>query len=322
MGEAVGEEYVRRHFSPSAKRQIEELVDNLTKAYRIRIQSLDWMEPATKKSALEKLDAVKRKLAYPEIWRDYSSMKIDGESYFGNCINASEFEFKRRMGKLGKPVDRAEWHMYPQTVNAYYNHNMTEIVFPAAIMQPPFFDPEADDALNYAGIGAVIGHELTHGFDDQGSKFDAQGNMRNWWTETDRKNFESKTEKVVEQFNTYKPLDDISINGKLTLGENIADLGGLSIAYDAFRITLKEQGKEMEIGDLTPDERFFTNWAQIWRVNMSEEALRLRLNTDPHSPGKYRANATISNMPEFYKTFGCETGDKMYREEKDRIKIW
>ncbi len=322
MGEALGQEYVARHFSPKAKQRINELVDNLTTVYRARIEKLDWMESATKEAAIKKLAAIKRKLGYPDTWRDYTALKINTDSYAQNCMRANAFEFQRQLNKLGKPVDRNEWEMYPQTVNAYFHPTMNEIVFPAGILQPPFFHEDADDAINYGGIGTVIGHELTHAFDDEGSKFDDQGDLRDWWTAKDREHFDAKTKKVVEQFNAFKPFPDVSVNGALTLGENIADLGGLVLAYEALQLALAKKGTSELIDGLTPNQRFFINYAQTECGQAREEEARRRINTDPHSPSQYRVNGPLANMSEFYEAFDCKSGDQLYRPEEDRAKIW
>lgn len=323
LGEAVGQLYVAKAFSPASKARVKAMVDIMMGVYRERIKQLDWMSDSTKTRALEKLGSFTLKLGYPDKWKDYTSLDISRESFFQNYYNAQRYEFIRNLAKLGQPIDRNEWGMSPQTVNAYYNPLMNEIVFPAAIMQPPFFNPEADDAVNYGGIGAVIGHEITHGFDDQGSKFDATGNLKDWWTEQDRERFNAKTAKMVKQFNDIKVFDDLNVNGELTLGENIADLGGLTMSYLAYQKSM--QAKDMavtEIDGLTPEQRFFIGWAQVWRSQYRPEALRQQVLTNPHSPGNIRAIAPPTNMPDFYKAFGVREGDKMYRNEADRVKVW
>lgn len=321
MGEALGQLFVEKYFKPESKARVSEMVDNLMIAYKERIEQLDWMSPETKEKAKKKLTTVIRKLGYPDKWRDYAALEISKDSHFKNATNAYKFEMKRNFDKLGKPVDKMEWLMSPPTVNAYYQPTTNEITFPAGIMQPPFFFADADDAVNYAGIGAVIGHELTHGFDDQGSQFDEMGNLKNWWTDTDKKKFEEKTKMVVQQYSNFVAIDSLHVNGELTLGENIADFGGIMIAYQAFKKT--KQGKSTEkIDGLTPDQRFFMSWANIWRTNYTPEALKKQVNTNPHSPAEFRANGPISNMKEFYEAFGIKDGDKMWRNEAERIKIW
>lgn len=321
MGELIGELYVKKYFTPQAKERVNLMVDNLISAYKERIKSRTWLEDQTKSAALLKLDKVMRKLAYPDRWRDYSKLSVGKDSYCDNVNRASEFWFQYNLSKLGKPVDKSEWAMSPQTINAYYNPGFNEIVFPAAIMQPPFFDPMADDAVNYGAMGAVIGHELTHGFDDQGCQYDAEGNLRNWWTEKDKSLFDQRAQKLVDQFNHYMPIDSLTINGKLTLGENIADLGGLTIAYAALQKTLALKPK-VKIDGFTPEQRFFINFAQVWRNNIRPEELKKRLKTDPHSPGKFRANGTVRNMPEFYEAFGITKENKMYLPPDQRVEIW
>ncbi len=323
LGEALGQVYVDRHFKPEAKTRMLELVGNLMKTYDKRIRTLDWMSEETKTKALEKLSTFVRKIGYTDKWTDYTPLSIDrSKSYFENVLAASKFQTAENVAYLGKPIDRQKWGMTPPTVNAYYSPVMNEIVFPAGILQFPFFDNDADDAVNYGGIGAVIGHEISHGFDDQGAKFDKDGNLKNWWTESDTKKFEVKTNMIVEQFNNYKVLDTLRVNGKLTLGENIADLGGLSVSYDAFK-TYSPQGKSDALIDgFTSDQRFFLSWAQVWRSKMRPEAQANQIQTDPHSPGKFRCNGPLTNMMEFYNVFGVKQGDKMYRAEADRAKIW
>ncbi len=320
LDEAVGELYVKRHFSEDAKKKINKLVDHLTAAYRSRIEKLDWMSAETKEKAIAKLGTVTRKLGYPDKWRDYSALPIDADSYVENYVHAHEFEFDRQMNKLGKPVDRAEWYMEPQTVNACYHPVLNEVLFPAAFLQPPFFDPNADDATNFGAIGSAIGHELTHGFDDQGAQFDLLGNLQNWWTPEDKARFDKQTAHLAEQFDSYEALPGLQVNGKLTLGENIADLGGLLIAYDGLALTLS--------GDITKGvdkdnaQRFFVGYAVTERAKYRDEATRTQVQTDPHSPSLFRVNGPISNMKEFYNTYDLKRGDKLYREEPDRVKIW
>ncbi len=321
MGEALGEVYVKKYFSDDAKKRCLEMVNNMQAVYRERIQKLDWMTDSTKTQAIAKLDVFITKIGYPDKFKDYSKLEIDRSSYARNVLRANEFAFDQMINKLGKPVDKKEWGMSPYTVNAYYNPTINEIVFPAGILQFPFFDPQADDAVNYGGIGAVIGHEMTHGFDDQGCQYDKDGNLKNWWTPTDEKRFKEKTTVLVKQYNEYTVLDTVHVNGELTLGENIADLGGISIAYDAFKRTA--QGKaNAKIDGFTADQRFFFGWAQVWRQNITDENLMQRIVTDPHSPGKYRSNGPLSNMVEFYEAFGVKEGDKMWRPEAERLKVW
>lgn len=320
LGEVLGKLYVERHFPPEAKLRMDELVENLKKAYAKRIQALDWMTPVTKKAALEKLSKFTTKIGYPSEWKDYSKLKINGD-LVGNYLRAAEVEFKRDMDKLDGPIDRNEWFMTPQTVNAYYNPTMNEIVFPAAILQPPFFNLEADDAVNYGGIGGVIGHEISHGFDDQGSRFDGDGNKRNWWGDDDRNEFKKRTDKLVEQYSQYEPFEGMHLNGEFTLGENIGDLGGMAVAYEAYQISL--DGKEAPVIDgLTGDQRFFLGWGQIWRRLYRPEELKKRLVTDPHSPSRYRCNGILSNMDAFYEAFEIPEDSAMYIAPEDRVRIW
>ncbi|ARD23547.1 M13 family metallopeptidase [Shewanella japonica] len=321
LGEVVGKVYVKRHFTSAAKERMSELVENLRGAYGTSIDSLDWMSADTKVAAKDKLAKFNPKIGYPDKWKDYSKLTIKGDDLVGNAQRASVESHNKDIAKLGGPIDKGEWHMTPQTVNAYYNPTMNEIVFPAAILQPPFFNMQADDAVNYGGIGAVIGHEMGHGFDDQGAKFDGEGNMRDWWTESDLEAFTAKGKALVSQYNGYQVFDDLHVNGELTLGENIGDLSGVTIAYKAYKMSL--DGKEAPVIDgLTGDERFFMGFTQIWRVKMKEEALRNRVATDPHSPGHFRALGALSNMPEFYSTYDVKEGDKMYIEPAKRVKIW
>ncbi|XZF16049.1 M13 family metallopeptidase [Chitinophagaceae bacterium MMS25-I14] len=321
IGELLGQMYVDANFKPQAKLRMQELVNNLQRTYASRIERLDWMSPQTKKLALGKLNSFMKKIGYPDKWKDYSKLSIVGNDYVKNILAASAFEYDFNLGKLGKPVDRSEWGMTPPTVNAYYNPGFNEIVFPAGILQYPFFDFSADDAVNYGGIGAVIGHEMTHGFDDQGRQYAADGNLKDWWTPEDAKKFEEKANVVVKQFNDYTVLDSVHVNGELTLGENLADLGGLAIAYEAFKKTKEGQSTE-KIDGFTPDQRFFLSWAQVWRANTRPEELASRIMTDPHSPSELRCNGPLSNMQEFYKAFNIQPGDKMYRQPDMRAKVW
>lgn len=320
LGELVGELYVNKHFKPAAKKRMGELVDNLKTAFAQRIETLEWMGPGTKKQALEKLSQFTTKIGYPDEWKDYTKLSI-GDSLPVNLIAAANFEHQRMLDKLGQPIDRGEWHMTPQTINAYYNPTMNEIVFPAAILQPPFFNMAADDAVNYGGIGAVIGHELSHGFDDKGSQYDGNGNLRDWWTEEDRSEFEQRADGLVKQYNGFKPLDDMSVNGELTLGENIGDLGGLNVAYHAYQLSL--DGKPAPVIDgLTGDQRFFLGWAQVWRRLYREPELRRRLMVDPHSPSQYRVNGIVWNMDAFYEAFDIKEGSPMFIPKDQRVRIW
>ena len=323
MGEAVGQIYVEKHFPPSAKAAMDELIANLIRAYRHSITHLDWMSEETKQRALEKLEKFTPKIGYPSKWRDYSSLEIKADDLIGNLARISAFQRAYELAKLGKPVDRSEWLMTPQTVNAYYNPVWNEIVFPAAILQPPFFNAEADLAANYGAIGAVIGHEIGHGFDDQGSKFDGYGNMVDWWSESDRAEFEKRAQALIEQYDQLTPeeLPDVTVNGALTVGENIGDLGGLSIAYKAYLLAL--DGTEPEIIDeLTGAQRFFLSWSQAWRGKVRPEELRRRIATDPHSPAEFRCNQIVANLEEFYEAFGVSEGDRLWREPAARVRIW
>jgi putative endopeptidase len=319
LGEALGAVYVDKYFSPAAKAHAKEMVNNLIAALREDMPTLSWMSPETKKMALAKLEAFTVKIGYPDKWRDYSKLKIDRESYADNVIRSFEFEYARQLAKIGKPLDRTEWVMTPPTVNAYYNSGMNEIVFPAGILQPPFYSPTADDAVNYGGMGAVIGHEISHGFDDQGSKFDGQGNLHEWWTPEDRKNFTERGDCVVNQFNSYEVEPGLHQNGKLVLGESIGDLGGLAIAYAAYEKSIAGH-RPPDIDGFTPEQRFFLGWAQVWGTNQRAEAARTQTNTDPHPLARFRGNGPISNMEAFAKAFGCKKGDPMVREQA--CKIW
>ena len=321
LGEVVGKVYVEKHFSPEAKERMVTMVKNLLKAYTESIKKLDWMSPATKKEALKKVDKFMIKIGYPDKWRNYSKLKIDKNDLYGNSQRATEFEYQRNLDKLGKPVDRTEWGMTPQTVNAYYNPSLNEIVFPAAILQPPFFDLKADDAVNYGAIGAVIGHEIGHGFDDQGSTFDGEGVLKNWWTDADLAAFKSKTGALVAQYSSFKAFPDLSVNGAYTLGENIGDLGGLSIAIKAYKESLG--GKEAPVMDgFTGMQRVFMGWGQVWGEKTREEALRSQIASDPHSPAKFRINGVVRNVPEFYEAFNIKPTDSLYLAPEKRVKIW
>ncbi len=321
IGDLLGQLYVEKYFKPQAKARMQELIGNLIKAYEIRIRNLDWMSDVTKEKALAKLKAFTPKIAYPDKWKDYPGLVIKPDTYFENVRNASRWSYNETLSQLGKPVDRSRWGMTPPTVNAYYSPLMNEIVFPAGILQFPFFHPEADDAYNYGAIGAVIGHEISHGFDDSGSQYDKDGTLRNWWTPEDRKKFEAKAKLLQEQFDAYTILDSLHVNGKLTLGENIGDLGGLNAAYEAFKMT--PQGKSNEkIDGFTPDQRFFLAWAQIWRSNTLPDRAAQLIVTDTHSPDSFRAIGAPVNMDAWYKAFDIKPGDKLYKRPEDRIKIW
>jgi putative endopeptidase len=322
LRDALGQAYVAQYFTPAAKQRALEMVRNLESVFHDRIQTLGWMSDTTKTQAETKLAAFTNKIGYPDKWRDYSTLNIQPGPFINNVMAVRRYENRRNLAKIGQPVDRTEWGMTPPTVNAYYNSSMNEIVFPAGILQPPFYDPNADDAVNYGGMGSVIGHEMTHGFDDQGSQYDAQGNLRNWWGASDLEKFKRGTGLVASQFDSYTVLDSLHVNGKLTLGENLADLGGLSISYAALEKALAEKGRPANIDGFTPEQRFFLAWAQIWRANSTPEAVRLRINTDPHSPGEWRTNGPLSNLPQFAAAFGCKPGDPMVRSESVRPVIW
>ena len=321
LGEMVGKVYVKNYFPPEAKERMLELVGNLINAYEKSIKELDWMGEETKLQALDKLHKFTPKIGYPDEWRDYSALDIEADDLFGNLERATVAEYERQLNRQGGPVDRGEWGMTPQTVNAYYNPTLNEIVFPAAILQPPFFDLEADDAVNYGAIGAVIGHEIGHGFDDSGSTFDGNGELRNWWTDDDRAEFEKRTAKLVEQYNAFAPFDDLNVNGEFTLGENIGDLGGISIGLLAYEMSLN--GEEAPVIDgLTGQQRVFLGYGQVWRNKYRDEALRLLIGTNPHSPSMYRTNGAVRNVPEFYEAFNVQEGDALYLPPEERVKIW
>lgn len=338
FGDALGKLYVEKAFSPTAKAKAQTLVANVRSALRDRINALDWMSEATKKEAIAKLDAINVKIGYPDKWKDYSAVEIKRDDYLGNVLNATRAEFQRQVARLGKPIDRDVWGMTAPQVNAYYSAGLNEIVFPAGILQPPFFDERADDASNYGGIGMVIGHELTHGFDDRGRKFDAVGNRRDWWTETDAARYTAKADAIAKQYDAFAPLPDMKINGKFTLGENIADFGGLRVAYlgmqrahaqleQQFLPALGQRPADVQfriprIDGLTANQRFFLNYAQSWRQNMREPELRRRLMTDSHSPARFRVLGPLGNLPEFSEAFGCKSGDAMVRDTVDQVTIW
>jgi putative endopeptidase len=320
LGEALGQLYVQKYFPPEAKARALEMVHNLIAALRDDLKTLAWMGPETRAQAAAKLEAFAVKIGYPDKWRDYSALKVERESYVHNLERAAEFEFQRRLNKIGKPVDRSEWGMTPPTVNAYNNSSMNEIVFPAGIMQPPFYDPKADDAVNYGGMGAVIGHEITHGFDDHGSQFDAKGNLKDWWQPEDQKNFKERAQCVSDQFDAYVVDGDLHENGKLVLGESIADLGGLTISYAAYEKSLQGRPRPADKDGFTPEQRFFLGWAQVWGANERLEYARLMANTNPHPLPRFRGNGPLSNMAEFARAFACKKGDPMVREKI--CKIW
>ena len=321
IGEGLGKLYVAKYFPPENKARMEKLVGNLLEAYHQSIDTLDWMTPATKKEAQAKLASFMTKIGYPSKWRDYSALQIKKDDLLGNVERATEFEYLRNINKLGTPIDRTEWGMTPQTVNAYYNPEMNEIVFPAAILQPPFFNANADDAVNYGAIGAVIGHEISHGFDDQGAQYDGTGNLRDWWTKEDHDHFKAKTEALVKQYSAYEPVAGYHVNGELTLGENIADNSGLAIAYKAYKLSLG--GREPAVIDgLTGFQRFYLGFGQVWRGKTRDNAAIVRIKTDPHSPPQVRADATVKNQPGFYDAFGIKEGDKMYLPPDQRVIMW
>jgi putative endopeptidase len=321
LGEALGQYYVQRNFPPDAKAKAIVMVKNLIDALRTDLSTLDWMSPATRQQAIKKLEAINLKIGYPDKWRDYSELKVDRVSYVGNMLRGRRFEFERDLAKIGKPVDRGEWDMTPPTVNAYYNPLMNEIVFPAGILQPPFFDPNGDPAINYGGMGAIMGHEMTHGFDDQGARFDAQGNLKNWWTPADLKNFKDRGDCIAKQFETFA-VDGQHENGKLVEGESIADLGGLTISYAAFEKTLAGKARPARIDGFSTEQRFFLGFAQIWAGNYRPEYARLIIKTNEHPLGQFRTNGPLSNFPAFSKAFGCATGSPMVRSDAVRCRIW
>ncbi len=321
LGEPLGHLYVKRYFTEEAKNRMMGLIDNLGKAFEIRIDALDWMSDSTKQVSKDKLHAFLKQIGYPDNWRDYSKVTIDRNTYFKNLVECAKNEYQYQTGKIGKAVDRAEWDMTPPTINAGYYPNFNKIVFPAGILQFPFFDPKADDAINYGGIGMVIGHEMTHGFDDQGAQYDKEGNLKNWWGKEDNEKFKVKSKQVIDLYNTFTILDSVHINGELTTGENMADIGGIAIAYDAFKMT--KQGQDTtKIDGFTPDQRFFISFAQIWRDKTKDESLMLQVSTDPHSPAEYRVNGPLQNFTPFYTAFNIKEGDKMFIPADKRIKIW
>jgi putative endopeptidase len=321
LGEALGQLYVKRYFNEDAKRRVLALVNNLQKAFENRINHLDWMSDSTKQKAKEKLYAIAKKIGYPDKWRDYGKVQIDRTKYFENLISLNQDNYQFQLAKLNKPVDRSEWGTTPSTVTAYNNPSFNEIVFPAGILQFPYFDFSADDAINYGGIGMVIGHEMTHTFDDQGAQYDKDGNVKNWWTKEDYEKFRAKTNSVIDLYNSFTVLDTVHIKGALTVGENTADNGGIAIAYDAFKMT--PQGKDsVKIDGFTPDQRFFLSFARIWRVKTRDAFLRTYVNNNPHSPAMWRVNGPLMNFTPFYSAFNVQPGDKNYKPEDQRIKIW
>jgi len=321
LGEALGQLYVKEYFPEEAKVRMLDLVNNIQKAYAVRIDKLEWMSDSTKQKAKEKLFAITKKIGYPDKWRDYSSVHIARDTYFENLVSANAAAYQRNLDKLGKPVDKTEWFTTPSTVTAYNNPSANEIVFPAGILQPPYFDNDADDALNYGGIGMVIGHELTHTFDDQGAQYDKEGNVKNWWTDEDYEKFKGRIQQVIDQYSTFTVLDSLHINGAMTVGENTADIAGIAVAYDAFKMTQEGQDST-KLGNFTPDQRFFLSIAKIWRVKMKDEFLRLWINNNPHSPPIWRVNGPLMNTTPFYNAFDVQPGDKMYLPKEERITIW
>lgn len=326
LGEAFGKLYVEKYFTPESKAQMETYIDYILKSFKQHINDMDWMSPATKVKAQEKLSKFTVKIAYPDKWKDYSQLKVEspkaGATLYSNLQNVSAWQYQRSLDKIGKPVDKTEWGMTPQTVNAYYSGSNNEIVFPAAILQPPFYNPKADPAVNFGGIGAVIGHEISHGFDDSGSRFDGDGNLNNWWTDEDRKNFDAKVGQLAAQYSAYEPVKGSFVNGKFTSGENIGDLGGVAVAYDALQMYLKDHGNPGLISGFTQDQRFFMSWATVWRTKSTDQYMTNQVKTDPHSPGVFRAFGPLVNQDAFIKAFDIKPGDKMYKAPEERIKIW
>ena len=323
IGEALGQLYVEKCFPPEARARMLELVDNLKTVYRDRLSAVPWMTEATRAKALVKFDRFTQKIGHPDKFRDYSAIDIRPDDFFGNVRRADAFESRREIARIGQAVDRTEWHMTPETVNAYYNASQNEIVFPAGILQPPFFDLTLDDAVNYGGIGVVIGHEMTHGYDDQGRKYDGDGNLKDWWTADDAKAFDARAQKVVEQFNAFEALPDLHVNGQLTLGENLADLGGVTIAYEALEHALdKDPAKRKTIDGFTPEQRFFLAFAQVWRMNVRDAEARRLVTVDPHSPGRFRTIGTLLNTPDFFTAFDIQPGSPMWRPPEERAKVW
>ena len=323
VGEAIGKVYVDAKFPPEAKEKAEQMIANVIKAFQIRINALDWMTEETKAKAIEKLDKFTVKIAYPDVWEDYSALQVvEGNSFVENMFAVFKWSFEENLSEIGEPVDKTKWGMPPQMVNAYFNPINNEIVFPAAILQPPFYNYTADDAVNYGGIGAVIGHEISHAFDDSGARFDGDGNLSNWWTESDLKEFTLRGDAIADQYSAIEVLDSVYINGKFTLGENIGDLGGILGAYDGLQLSFKEKGRPAPIDGFTAEERFFMSWTTVWRTLIREDALRNQIITDPHAPGKFRATQPLKNIDAFYSTFDIQEGDGMYLAPEKRVKIW
>jgi putative endopeptidase len=322
LGEALGELYVARHYPPEAKARMDEMITNIKAVLRDRLAALEWMGPETREKALAKFDRFVARIGYPDKWRDYSSVNVTWDSYYANAREAARYSVRYNQAKLGQPVDKGEWVMTPPTVNAYFQPTANQIVFPAGILQPPFFDFTMDDAVNYGCIGGVIGHEITHGFDDQGRRYDAEGNLTDWWTEEDAAKFQARAQKLIEQFNGYEALPGLFVNGALALGENIADLGGVSIAYEAFQRSLAGKPRPEKIDGFTAEQRFFISWAQGWRTAYRDDALRRQVMVGPHAPGQYRAFGALVNQPEFFEAFDIKEGDPMWRAPEDRAKIW
>lgn len=321
LKDLLGQIFVQKYFPGEAKKRMDELVNNLQIAFDKRIAQLDWMSDTTKQKAKEKLSAIMKKIGYPDQWKSYDDVTITRTDFYGNMRSIAKHDYKESIAKIGKPVDKTEWQMTAPTVNAYYNPTFNEIVFPAGILQFPFFELKADDAINYGAIGMVIGHEMTHGFDDQGRQYDAQGNLTDWWTKTDAEKFTAKAKGVIDQYNAYTVLDSLHVNGALTLGENLADIGGLAIAYDAFKLTQQGKGAE-KIDGFTPDQRFFLGYAQVWRLVDRPESMRTRITTDPHSPEEFRVNGPLANFEPFYQAFGVTEKHRLYRPADQRARIW
>jgi putative endopeptidase len=321
LGHALAQLYIKKYFPEEAKKRMRVLVDNLKKALEARMNKLDWMSDSTKTKAKEKLNAFTEKIGYPDKWRDYSNVEVKRDAYFENRLSANKNDYDYRVNQIGQTVDRTEWHTTPPTVTAYNNPPLNEIVFPAGILQSPYFDVNADDALNYGGIGMVIGHEITHSFDDQGAQYDKVGNVTDWWTKADYEKFKAKTQQVIDQYNSFTVLDSVHVKGALTVGENTADIAGIAIAYDAFKLT--DQGRDTtKLDGFTPDQRFFISIARIWRVKTKDEFMRTYVNTNPHSPATWRVNGPLMNFTPFYKAFNVQPGDKMYKPENERITVW
>jgi putative endopeptidase len=321
LGHALAQLYVKKYFPEEAKKRMTVLVDNLKKAFEARVNKLDWMSDSTKAKAKEKLYAFTEKIGYPDKWRDYSNVEVNRGTYFENRLSADKNDYRYALAKVGQPVDRSEWFTTPPTVTAYNNPPLNEIVFPAGILQPPYFDLYADDALNYGGIGMVIGHEITHSFDDQGAQYDKEGNVKNWWTKDDYDKFKARTQEVIDQYNMFTVLDSVHVKGPLTVGENTADIAGVAIAYDAFKLTAQGQDST-KLDGFTPDQRFFISIARIWRVKTRDQFLRMYVNTNSHSPARWRVNGPLMNFTPFYNAFNVQPGDKMYKPEDKRITVW